>query len=51
MDKKLEWGVEKKEYAVPMVELYRLSVSDIVRTSPSDEGNDNDFGAGDLGDF
>ena len=46
MDKKLEWGVEKKEYAVPMVELYHLDPADIVCTSPN-EGMDNDFSASD----
>ena len=47
----MEWIVEKKEYVIPTVELYRLNTSDIVCTSPGDEGNDNNFGAGELGDF
>ncbi len=50
MNKNLEWNVEKKEYVVPKVELYRLDVTDVVCTSPN-EGNDNDFDAGDLGSF
>ena len=41
----MEWIVEKKEYVIPTVDLYRLNETDIVRTSPGDEGNDNDFGA------
>lgn len=47
----MEWIVEKKEYVIPTVELYRLNTSDIVCTSPGDEGNDNNFGADELGDF
>ena len=47
----MEWIVEKKEYVIPTVEFYRLNTSDIVCTSPGDEGNDNNFGADELGDF
>ena len=47
----MEWIVEKKEYVIPTVELYRLNTSDIVRTSlGAEEENDNEFDAGEMGD-
>jgi hypothetical protein len=41
-------GMEK-EYSIPTVEIVMFSSADILCMST--EGNDNDFDAGDLGDF
>ena len=45
----MEWIVEKKEYVIPTVELYRLGSLDVL--CMSDETNDNEFDASDLGSF
>ena len=48
----LEQSVDKKEYEVPMMDIYRFNYEkDVIRTSPGNESNDNDFDAGELGQF
>lgn len=45
-------GLDKKEYLEPIVEILVISSSkDVICDSIMNESNDNDYGAGDLGDF
>ena len=46
-------GQDKKEYIKPIVEFLFInnSVDVICNSQTMNEGNDNDFGAGDLGGF
>ena len=47
----LKQRLDKKEYFEPLVEILIINSCDVIRTSPMNESNDNDFGAGGLGGF
>lgn len=49
MKSTLELEMKKDKYTVPMVEFFMFSQADIL--CMSNEQNDNEFDAGDLGDF
>lgn len=49
MESTLEFEMKKNKYTVPIVEVFMFSQADIL--CMSNEENDNEFDAGDLGDF
>ncbi|MBQ8430011.1 MAG: hypothetical protein IJX30_07955 [Clostridia bacterium] len=49
MKSTLELGTEKREYFVPIVEILMFSRTDVL--CMSNESNDNEFDAGEMGNF
>jgi hypothetical protein len=50
MESTVELEMKKNKYAVPIVEVFMFSRADILCLS-TEEKNDNEFDAGDLGNF